>query len=53
MFYVLLYIEISSLAYMLKMLESFSEYANFSVQSLLNDLKIGIMSLSFDEKKWI
>ncbi len=35
----------------LKMLEDFSEYANFSVQSLLNDLKIGIMSLSFDEKK--
>ncbi len=32
------------------MLEDFSEYANFSVQLLLNDLKIGIMSLSSDEK---
>ncbi len=32
------------------MLEDFSEKANYSVQLLLNDLKIGIMSLSFDEK---
>ncbi len=32
------------------MLEDFSVKANYSVQSLLNDLKIGIMSLSFDKK---
>ncbi len=32
------------------MIEGFSEYANYSVQSLLNDLKIRITSLSSDEK---
>ncbi len=35
---------------MLEMLEDSCEYTNFSVQSLLNYLKIRIMSLSFDEK---
>ncbi len=36
--------------HLLNMLKDFSEHANYDVQSLLNDLRIGIMRLKFDEK---
>ncbi len=35
----------------LKMLEDFNGSANYSVQALLNDLKIRIMSLTFDKNE--
>ncbi len=33
------------------MLENFREQANYSVQSILNDFKIGIMSLKFGKNE--
>ncbi len=49
----LVFLVISGLEFInvLKTLEDFSEQANYSAQSLLNFLKIEIMSLNFDLKE--